>query len=49
MWKVFLAATDGISDRLYVFKSVVCKMATVQELAHCVGWLFEKKSVTQTK
>jgi hypothetical protein len=29
--------------------SVVCEIATVQERALCVGWLFETKSVTQTQ
>jgi hypothetical protein len=34
---------------LYVSQSVVCEMATVQERALCVGWLFETKSVAQTQ
>jgi hypothetical protein len=46
--EVFLTPTDGISCHLYVFQSVVCEM-TVQERALCVGWLFETKSVTQTR
>jgi hypothetical protein len=41
--------TDGMSGHLYVSQSVVCEMATVQERALCVGWLFETKSVTQTQ
>jgi hypothetical protein len=41
--------TDGISGHLYVSQSVVCEMATVQECALCVGWVFETKSVTQTQ
>jgi hypothetical protein len=41
--------TDGISGHLYVSQSVVCEMVTVQECALCVGWLFERKSVTQTQ
>jgi hypothetical protein len=45
----FLTPTDGISGHLYVSQSVVCEMATVQERALCVGWLFETKSVTQTQ
>jgi hypothetical protein len=40
--------TDGISGHLYVSQSV-CEMATVQERALCVGWLFETKSVAQTQ
>jgi hypothetical protein len=39
--EVFLPPTDGISGHLYVSQSVVCEMATVQESARCVGWLFE--------
>jgi hypothetical protein len=31
------------------FSVSVCEMATVQERALCVGWLFETKSVTQTQ
>jgi hypothetical protein len=46
---VFSAATDGISGHFYVSQSVVCEMATVQDGSHCVGWLFETKSVTQTQ
>jgi transposase len=49
LWKFFLLPTDGISGHLYVSQSVVCEMATVQERARCVGWLFETKSVTQTQ
>jgi hypothetical protein len=49
LWKFVFGATDGISGHLYVFQSVVCEMATVQERALCVGWLFETKSVTQTQ
>jgi hypothetical protein len=45
----FLTLTDGISGHLYVSQSVVCEMATVQERALCVRWLFETKSVTQTQ
>jgi hypothetical protein len=45
----FLTPTDGISGHLYVSQSVFCEMATVQECALCVGWLFETKSVTQTQ
>jgi hypothetical protein len=48
LWKFFLPPTDGISGHLYVSQSV-CEMATVQEGARCVGWLFETKSVTQTQ
>jgi hypothetical protein len=44
-----LMPIDGISGHLYVSKPVVCEMATVQERAVCVGWLFETKSVTQTQ
>jgi hypothetical protein len=44
-----LTPTDALSGHLYVFQSVVCEMATVQEQALCVGWLFEMKSVTQTQ
>jgi hypothetical protein len=47
--EVFLPPTDGISGHLYVSQSVVCEMASVQERARCVGWLFETKSVTQTQ
>jgi hypothetical protein len=47
--EVFLLPTDGISRHLYVSQSVVFEIATVQERARCVGWLFETKSVTQTK
>jgi hypothetical protein len=36
----FLTPADGISGHIYVSKSVVCEMATVQECALCVGWLF---------
>jgi hypothetical protein len=36
----FLMPTDGISDHLYASQSVVTEMATVQERALCVGWLF---------
>jgi hypothetical protein len=46
---VFLSPIDGISGHLYVSQSVVYEMATVQERTRCVGWLFEKKSVTQTQ
>jgi hypothetical protein len=45
----FLTPTDRISGHLYVSQSVVCEMATVQERALCVGWLFGTKSVTQTQ
>jgi hypothetical protein len=45
----FSTPTDGISGHLYVSQSVVCEMATVQERALCVGWLFETKLVTQTR
>jgi hypothetical protein len=45
----FLMPTDGISGHFYVPQSVVWEMATVQERALCVGWLFETKSVTQTQ
>jgi hypothetical protein len=48
LWKCFLLPTDGIRSHLYVSHSVVCEMATVQERARCVEWLFETKSVTQT-
>jgi hypothetical protein len=44
----FFTPTDGISGHLYVSQPVVCEIATVQERALCVGWLFETKSVTQT-
>jgi hypothetical protein len=47
--EVFLTPTDGISGHLYVSQSVVYEMATVQECALCVGWLFETKSVAQTQ
>jgi hypothetical protein len=47
--ETLLMSTDGISGHLYVFQSVVCEMATVQERALCVGWLFETKSVTLTQ
>jgi hypothetical protein len=43
LWKFFLTPTDGITGHLYVSQSVVCEMATVQERALCVGWLFETK------
>jgi hypothetical protein len=49
LWKFIFSSTDGISGHLYVSQSVVCEMATVQERARCVGWLFETKSVTQTQ
>jgi hypothetical protein len=49
LWKFFLTPTDGISGHLYVSQSLVCEMATVQERALCVGWFFERKSVTQTQ
>jgi hypothetical protein len=49
LWKFFFMPTDGISGHLYVSQSVVCEMATVQERALCVAWLFERKSVTQTQ
>jgi hypothetical protein len=45
----FLPPTDGISGHFYVSQSVVCEMASVQEGARCVGWLFETKSVIQTQ
>jgi hypothetical protein len=48
LWN-FFPSTDGVSGHLHVSQSVVCKMATVQERAHCVGWLSETKSVTQTQ
>jgi hypothetical protein len=38
-----------MSGHFYFSQSVVCEMATVQERALCVGWLFETKSVTQTQ
>jgi hypothetical protein len=41
--EVFLTSTDGMRAHLYVSQSVVCEMATVQERALCVGWLFETK------
>jgi hypothetical protein len=44
----FLSRTYGIIGHLYVFQSGGCEMATVQERALCVGWLFQTKSVTQT-
>jgi hypothetical protein len=47
--EVFFMLTDGISGYFYVSQSVVCEMATVQERALCVKWLFETKSVTQTQ
>jgi hypothetical protein len=49
LWKFFLTPADGISGHLYVSQSVVCEMATVQERALRVGWLFNMKSVTQTQ
>jgi hypothetical protein len=49
LWKFFLTPADGINGHLYVSQSVVCEMATVQERALCVGWLFETKSVAQTR
>jgi hypothetical protein len=45
----FMPPTDGISGHLYVSESAFCVMASVQEGARCVGWLFETKSVTQTQ
>jgi hypothetical protein len=48
LW-TFFAATDGISGHPCVSQPVVCEVATVQERAHCVGWLFETKSVTPTQ
>jgi hypothetical protein len=45
----FQLPTDGISGHFYVSQSVVYEMATVQDRARCVGWLFEIKSVTQTQ
>jgi hypothetical protein len=47
--EAFLPPTDGISGHLYVSQLVVCEMATVQERARYVGWIFETKSVTQTQ
>jgi hypothetical protein len=47
--EVFSFAEYGISDHRYVSQLVVCEIATVQERARCVGWLFETKSVTQTQ
>jgi hypothetical protein len=47
--EVYFSPIYGISNHLYVSQSVVCEMATVQERARCVGWLFEAKSVTQTQ
>jgi hypothetical protein len=41
--EVFLTPTDGINGHLYVSQSVICEMATVEERALCVGWLFEIK------
>jgi hypothetical protein len=37
------ARTGGISGHLYVSQSVVCEMATLQQRARCVRWLFETK------
>jgi hypothetical protein len=42
--EVFLPPTDGKSGHIFVCQ-LVCEMATVQERARCVGWLFETKSV----
>lgn len=43
------ALTDDISVHRCVFHLVVNKMTTAQHRARCVGWLFETKSVIQTK
>jgi hypothetical protein len=49
LWNFFLTPKEGMSGHLYVSHWVVCEMATVQERARCVGWLYETKSVTQTQ
>jgi hypothetical protein len=49
LWKFSLPPSDCVGGHLYVSQSVICEMATVQEGARCVGWLFETKSVTQTQ
>jgi hypothetical protein len=46
--EVFVYA-DRWNKRPSLRFSVVCEMATVQERALCVGWLFEAKSFTQTQ
>jgi len=43
------ALTDDVSVDRRVFHLVMSKMATAQDRADCVGWLFETKSVIQTK
>jgi len=43
------ALTDDIRMHRCVFHLVVSKMTTAQDRARCVDWLFETKSVIQTK
>ena len=47
--KFISPSTDDVSVHCCVDHLVVCKMATVQEHARCVAWLFGTKSVIQTK